>query len=143
MGDPAHPRRIYSTIPGRTPSPTPAGVAYGTAGVLHALRLAGRTVDPAVVARLRDDSLRNRRRTPPGLMFGNAGIGWVLADLGEHDAAATLLAEATGHRLTRTAAGWGGGAAGVAMTHVPASRHRCRPPRSVGACAGRTGRRPR
>ena len=117
MGDPAHPRRVYPTIPDGHVTNTRC-VAYGTAGVLHALRLAGRTVDPAVVARLRDDSLRHRRRTPPGLMFGNAGIGWVLADLGEHDAAATLLAEATGHRLTRTAAGWGGGAAGVAMTHL-------------------------
>ncbi len=117
MADPTHPRRVYPTIPDGHASNTRC-VAYGTAGVLHALSLAGREVDPAVVARLRDDSLRNRRKTPPGLLFGNAGIAWVLADLGEHDAAATLLAEATEHRLTRTAAGWGGGAAGVAMTHL-------------------------
>ena len=116
MADPAHPRRVYPTTPDGHLSNTRC-VAYGTAGVLHALRLAGREVDTAVVTRLRDDSLRNRRKTPPGLLFGNAGIAWVLADLGEHDAAATLLTEATGHRLTRTAS-WGGGAAGVAMTHL-------------------------
>lgn len=36
------------------------GIAHGTAGALHALRLAGRAIDPAVVTRLRDESLAAR-----------------------------------------------------------------------------------
>ncbi|MYV96930.1 serine/threonine protein kinase, partial [Streptomyces sp. SID3343] len=62
-------------------------VAHGTAGVLHALRVTGRAVDPAVLGRLAHNSLRHRRDTPPGLHSGNAGIAWVLADLGRHDEA--------------------------------------------------------
>ncbi|MFB8007028.1 class III lanthionine synthetase LanKC [Nocardia sp. NPDC056000] len=117
MADPGHPRWVYPTAPQGHRTNTRC-VAYGTAGVLHALRSAGREIDPAVVERLRTDALRERRGTGPGLLFGNAGIAWVLDDLGERDAALTLLAEADSHRLTTEAAGWGGGAAGVAMTHL-------------------------
>lgn len=117
MADLDNPRRVYPTAPEGHRSNTRC-VAHGTAGVLHALRLAGRAIDPSVLERLRADALRLRRATGPGLLFGNAGIAWVLDDLGERDAATALLAEATGHRLTTESAGWGTGAAGVALTHL-------------------------
>lgn len=117
MADLTNPRWVYPTAPEGHRSNTRC-VAYGTAGVLHALRAAGREIDPQVVQRLRTTALRDRHTTGPGLLFGNAGIAWVLDDLGEHDAASTLLAAASGHRLATEAAGWGGGAAGVAMTHL-------------------------
>ncbi|WP_378730271.1 class III lanthionine synthetase LanKC [Nocardia brasiliensis] len=117
MADLDNQRWTYPTAPEGHRSNTRC-VAYGTAGVLHALRAAGREIDPRVVERLRAVALRDRRTTGPGLLFGNAGIAWVLDDLGDRDAAMALLAEATGHRLTTEAAGWGGGAAGVAMTHL-------------------------
>ncbi|MDO3648587.1 class III lanthionine synthetase LanKC [Nocardia mangyaensis] len=117
MADLGNPRRVYPTAPEGHRTNTRC-VAYGTAGVLHALRVAGREIDPEVVERLRTDALRHRRAAGPGLLFGNAGIAWVLDDLGEREAAVTLLAEATAHRLTTESAGWGTGAAGVAMTHL-------------------------
>ncbi|HEU5270691.1 MAG TPA: lanthionine synthetase C family protein, partial [Jatrophihabitans sp.] len=43
------------------------------------------------------------------------GIAWVLDELGEHDAAETILRIAAKHRLNHTAAGLGGGAAGTAL----------------------------
>lgn len=111
---PDHPRRVYPTNPLglRTNS---RAVAAGTAGVLHALRRAGRPIDPAVVRRLRDDSLAALDTTPPGLLFGTAGIATVLADLDEPDAAGTLLDAAAVHPLNATSAGLGGGAAGTAL----------------------------
>ncbi|MEV0247306.1 class III lanthionine synthetase LanKC [Nocardia sp. NPDC050712] len=93
-------------------------LAHGTAGVLHALRLAGRAIDPAVRTRLRDESLAGLGDTCPGLLFGNAGIALVLDDLGEREAALTLLAAASAHRLGAESATWGGGAAGIAMAHL-------------------------
>ncbi|WP_069162663.1 class III lanthionine synthetase LanKC [Nocardia altamirensis] len=117
MVDLDNPRWTYPTAPAGHRSNTRC-VAYGTAGVLHALRAAGREIDPLVVERLRTLALRDAATTGPGLLFGNAGIAWVLDDLGERDAAVTLLAEADRHRLTTESAGWGGGAAGVAMTHL-------------------------
>ncbi|MDH6113570.1 hypothetical protein P3T36_005267 [Kitasatospora sp. MAP12-15] len=98
-------------------------VAYGTAGVLHALRLAGRTADPALVRRLADDSLRLRDRTPPGLHVGNAGIAWVLADHGLLDEANALLATAEQDPLLRQRATLGEGVAGVAMAHLALYGH--------------------
>ncbi|MCM6776769.1 class III lanthionine synthetase LanKC [Nocardia sp. CDC159] len=117
MAEPDNPRWVYPTAPEGLRSNARC-VAHGTAGVLHALRAAGREIDPRVVRRLRDDALRERHATGPGLMSGNAGIAWVLDDLGERDAATTLLAAASTHRLATEAASWGGGAAGVAMAHL-------------------------
>jgi tRNA A-37 threonylcarbamoyl transferase component Bud32 len=98
-------------------------VAYGTAGVLHALRIAGRETDPAWLRRLADDSLRRRDRTPPGLHVGNAGIAWVLADHGLLEEAAELLASAERHPLLERSATLGHGAAGVALAHLALYRH--------------------
>ena len=112
-----NPRWIYPTTPQGLLSNTRC-VAHGTAGVLHALRFAGRPADPAIVRRLRDESLAQRDDTPPGLLFGNAGIAWVLADLGQAEAAAQLLAAADSHPLASRHATLGGGAAGIALAHL-------------------------
>jgi hypothetical protein len=117
MADLDNPRWTYPTIPAGHRTNTRC-VAYGTAGVLHALRFAGCEVDPAVVTRLRDDSLRQLAETPPGLLFGSAGISWVLAELGELDAAEALLAAANRHAIIGRSATLGGGAAGVALAHL-------------------------
>jgi len=111
---PDHPRQVYPTNPLGLRTNTRA-VAAGTAGVLHALRRAGRPVDPAVVRRLRDDSLAAVDTTAPGLLFGTAGIACVLADLGEPEAANTLLDAAADHPLNAASATLGGGIAGTAI----------------------------
>lgn len=114
MAEPDNPRWVYPTTPDGHRTNTSC-LAHGTAGVLHALRFAGRPVQPAVVARLRDSSLRELDDTPPGLLFGTAGIAWTLGDLGAHDAANELLAAAFRHPLATSSATLGGGAAGIAL----------------------------
>lgn len=114
MAQPDHPARVYPTIPLGHQTNTWA-LAAGTAGVLHALHRAGRAIDPAVVRRLRDESLASAETTAPGLLHGSAGIASVLVELGEGDAAEKLLDEAAAHRLNHTSSTLGGGAAGTAL----------------------------
>ncbi len=114
MARPDHPVRVYPSTPMGYQTDTRA-VAAGTAGVLHALHRAGRACDPAVLRRLRDESLAAAGTSAPGLLFGSAGIACVLAELGETDAAATLLEAAAAHPLNGTSATLGGGAAGTAI----------------------------
>jgi hypothetical protein len=114
MAQPGHPVRVYPTSPQGHRTSTSA-VAAGTAGVLYALHRAGRACDPAVVRRLRDEALEAAGTTAPGLLFGTAGIACVLAELGEGDAADTLLAAAAEHPLNSTCATLGAGAAGTAL----------------------------
>jgi hypothetical protein len=112
-----NPRWVFPTTPQGLRTNTRC-IAHGTAGVLHALDLAGRPADPAIVARLTDESLALRDDTPPGLLFGNAGIAWVLARLGDPEAAAELLTAASASPLATRYATLGGGAAGIAMAHL-------------------------
>jgi hypothetical protein len=114
MARPDHPVRVYPTNPLGHETDTRA-VAAGTAGVLHALHRAGRTCDPVIVRRLRDEALAAARTSAPGLLYGSAGVACVLAELGESDAAETLLAAAAAHPLNGTSATLGGGAAGTAL----------------------------
>jgi len=114
MARPDHPTGVYPTNPLGYQTDTRA-LAAGTAGVLCALHRAGRTCDPAIVRRLRDEALAAAETSAPGLLFGSAGIACVLAKLGELDVAETILLIAARHRLNRTAAGLGGGAAGTAL----------------------------
>lgn len=102
-------------------------VAHGSAGVLHALRLTGNPIPPGAVERLRDDSLRLRDETPPGLMVGNAGIARVLRDLGEDDAADVLLRHATADPLLADSPNWRTGRAGVALAQLAAHAATGRP----------------
>lgn len=114
MARPDHPARVYPTIPLGYQTDTRA-LAAGTAGVLYALHRAGRTCDPAVLRRLRDEALAAAETSAPGLLHGSAGVAGVLAELGETDAAETLLTTAAAHPLNATAATLGGGAAGTAL----------------------------
>ena len=112
---PEDPDRVWPTVPAGYTTNTWC-VAYGAAGVLHALHHAGAPVDAAWVRRLRREASARRDRLPPGLFFGTAGIAWVLAELDHPEEAADLLETALSHPLTATTATWGGGAAGVGAT---------------------------
>jgi len=114
IAQPAHPVTVYPTNPLGYKTNTRA-LAAGTAGVLYALHSVGRACDPALVRRLRDESLAARDTTAPGMLLGSSGIAAVLARFGELDAAGTLLAAAAAHPLNDTAATFGAGAAGTAF----------------------------
>lgn len=122
MARPDHPGHVYPTIPMGFQTDT-RNVAAGAAGVLFALHRAGRTCDPAVVRRLRDEALAEAENSAPGLLFGSAGIARVLAELGETEAAETLLTTAAAHPLNGTSAALGGGAAGTVLGLLAQHRH--------------------
>ncbi|MFE8938033.1 class III lanthionine synthetase LanKC [Streptomyces sp. NPDC007872] len=90
-------------------------LAYGTAGVVHALHRAGTAVPEEILERLRRDALAPRGALPPGLLVGSAGVARVLADLGRPDEAVDLLRDADGHPLTASCATLAGGRAGVGL----------------------------
>jgi len=115
-------RPVFPTVP-RGHASNLRSVAYGTAGVLHALRLSGRPADLAILHGLAGESLRDRHDTPPGLHYGNAGIAWVLADHGLLDEAAVLLRAAEQHPITAQRATLGEGMAGLALTHLALYGH--------------------
>lgn len=90
-------------------------LAYGTAGVVHALHRAGVAVPEGIRERLRRDTLALRDALPPGLLVGSAGIARVLAGLGRLDEAVDLLRDADGHPLTASCGTLAGGRAGVGL----------------------------
>ncbi|NXY94210.1 protein kinase/lanthionine synthetase C family protein [Streptomyces sp. BR123] len=90
-------------------------LAYGTAGVVHALHRAGVAVPEEIRERLRRDTMAQRDALPPGLLVGSAGTARVLADLGRLDEAVDLLRAADGHPLTASCTTLAGGRAGVGL----------------------------
>ncbi|MEU2117187.1 class III lanthionine synthetase LanKC [Streptomyces sp. NPDC016459] len=90
-------------------------LAYGTAGVVHALHRAGVAVPEEIRERLRRDTLAQRDTLPPGLLVGSAGIARVLAALGSRDEAVDLLRDADDHPLTASCGTLAGGRAGVGL----------------------------
>jgi len=122
MADVDHPARVFPTIPEGYASNT-IGIAYGTAGVVHALCRAGRSLPDGLLDRLRRDALDQVGDLPPGLYAGTAGVARVLADRGLLDEAVDLLAAADRHPLTSECATLFGGAAGVALTHLALYGH--------------------
>ncbi|OIK27459.1 lanthionine synthetase C family protein [Streptomyces malaysiense] len=116
------PWHMFPTVPQGYLSNT-LGVAYGAAGVVHALRAAGTPVPEWVLTRLRRDALAQAHRLSPGLFTGLAGIAWVLADTGLLDEAAELLAAADRHPLTRASATLAWGGSGVALAHLALYGH--------------------
>ncbi|MFI8763487.1 class III lanthionine synthetase LanKC [Streptomyces sp. NPDC053792] len=90
-------------------------LAYGTAGVVHALHRAGAAVPEEIRERLRHDTLTLRDSLPPGLLVGSAGIAQVLAGLGRLDEAFDLLRDADVHPLTASCGTLAGGRAGVGL----------------------------
>ncbi|MFJ7335901.1 class III lanthionine synthetase LanKC [Streptomyces sp. NPDC101110] len=115
-------RVIFPTVP-RAYYAHRHAVIYGTAGVLHSLRLAGRDIPDEVLARFRRESLDGSTDPAPGLHSGSAGIAWVLADHGMIEEANTLLAAAERHPILTRIATLGEGAAGVALTHLALYGH--------------------
>jgi hypothetical protein len=92
----------------------PLSVAHGAMGVLHALwHIRGRVPAPLV------DWVLARPVTseayPPGLYTGQAGIAWVLGELGHVAAAAAMLRRAGRHELLLRSPGVLHGAAGFGM----------------------------
>ncbi|MFI8287870.1 class III lanthionine synthetase LanKC [Streptomyces sp. NPDC085614] len=90
-------------------------LAYGTAGVVHALHRAGAAVPEEIRERLRRDTLAQRDALPPGLLVGSAGVARVLAGLGLLDEAVDLLRDADDHALTASCGTLAGGRAGVGL----------------------------
>jgi hypothetical protein len=122
MADPDDPDRVFPTVPeGYTANAL--CVAYGTAGVLHALRHAGRAAPDGVLDRFRREAVEARDTLGPGLHVGLAGVAWVLADHGFLTEAADLLDTAERHPLARQYVTLGGGGAGVALTRLALYRH--------------------
>jgi hypothetical protein len=122
MADHGDPDALFPTVPfGHATNRL--CLAYGTAGVIHALHTAGRKLPRVVIDRFRADALRCRADLPTGLHTGSAGIAWVLAELGSIDEAETLLAAADDSPLAQTRATLGEGTAGLAMAHL-AMHHR-------------------
>ncbi|MFK0156727.1 class III lanthionine synthetase LanKC [Streptomyces sp. NPDC090493] len=122
MADPQHPARIFPTVPQGYHTNTLC-VAYGAAGVVHALHRAGREIPAGTVERLRRDALATAGSLPPGLHVGTAGIAWVLAEQGHLDEARALLDSGDRHPLLDRSATLFGGAAGVALAHLALYRH--------------------
>ena len=109
------------------PSPQAFGsntvcVAYGTAGVVHALHRAGVSIPDDIEKRLRHDALARRDELPPGLNTGTAGIARVLAQLGHLDEAIDLTQRADKHPLTASCTTLAGGRAGVGLTWLALHR---------------------
>ncbi|MFE1959318.1 class III lanthionine synthetase LanKC [Streptomyces sp. NPDC059479] len=119
MADLGHPDRVFPTIPDGYRTNTLC-VAYGTAGVVHALGRAGRALPDGLLERLRRDALAARNDLAPGLYVGLAGIARTLADRGLLDEARELLTVADRHPLTTGAASATlyGGSAGLALAHL-------------------------
>lgn len=119
---PDDPQQIFPTVPYGYETNT-LNVAYGAAGVVHALRAARADIPGWITRRLRDEALARSAELPPGLYTGSAGIAWVLADQGFADEARALLDRADRHPLTRESATLAWGAAGVAMAHLALYGH--------------------
>jgi tRNA A-37 threonylcarbamoyl transferase component Bud32 len=122
MADPDHSSRMVPTVP-RAFETNMTCVAYGTAGLVHALHVTGSDVPQAIMARFRRDALAERGELPPGLHVGAAGVAWVLAERGCLDEAMELLGDADRHPILLQSTTLGEGVAGVGLTHLAMYRH--------------------
>lgn len=90
-------------------------VAYGAAGVLHALHRIHGCVPSELVDWLLRRPLSNDTH-PPGLYVGQAGIAWVLAELGHLHRAVDTMRAVRRHPLLLTSPNVLHGASGYGMT---------------------------
>jgi hypothetical protein len=97
-----------------------ASVAYGAAGVLHALRVTGRDDHPEFGEHVEwlVRAVERTRWPRPGLYDGLAGIAYVLRELGRHAEAGEALARLDAFDLRDCGTGLFGGLAGIALTHL-------------------------
>ena len=121
MADPERPDWVFPPSPRAFVSNTVC-VAYGTAGVVHALLRAGVSIPDDIEKRLRRDAMAKRDELPPGLNAGTAGIARVLASLGRLDEAIDLTQKADDHPLAASCATLAGGRAGVGLTWLALHR---------------------
>ena len=92
----------------------PMSVAYGAAGVIYALhRIAGEVPEP-MLSWLADRPIRPEE-IPPGLYVGQAGIAWVLGEVGYPERAAGIMREARNHELLLESSDVMQGAAGFGL----------------------------
>ncbi|MFI0480762.1 class III lanthionine synthetase LanKC [Actinomadura sp. 9N215] len=94
-----------------------ATLAFGAAGVLHALHATARTGYPGFEEHV-DWLVRASGRVDPpraGLCDGLAGVAYVLAELGRHDEARDALSRMRALDLRGSAAGLFGGLAGIGL----------------------------
>jgi len=121
IADPDRPDWVFPPPPQAFATNTVC-VAYGTAGVVHALRRAGVPIPEMIEKRLRHDAFALREQLPPGLDVGTAGIARVLAGLGHLDEAIDLTQGAEIHPITASCATLAGGRAGVGSTWLALHR---------------------
>jgi serine/threonine protein kinase len=93
----------------------PLSVAYGAAGVLYGLKRMRREVPEDLVDWMLHRSINNDDY-PPGLYMGQAGIAWVLAEIGHPDPAVECLKAARSHPLLFDSANLLYGASGFGLT---------------------------
>ncbi|GHC68656.1 class III lanthionine synthetase LanKC [Streptomyces flavofungini] len=97
-----------------------ASLAFGAAGVLHALLISGYADDPAFEGYV-DWLARSAERTRwprPGLYDGLAGVAYVLAELGRTAEARAALDRIDGIGLEQCGAGLFGGLAGIGLARL-------------------------
>lgn len=99
----------------------PWGVAHGAAGVLHAYLRGGRTPPQGLAAFLVDGARRKQDRGT-SLMYGDAGIAWVLFDAGERELAAEVLRSRMPDDAICERAGLHDGLAGWGLARIKAWR---------------------
>jgi serine/threonine protein kinase len=92
----------------------PLSVSYGAAGVLYSLQCMGGIVPPELVAWMLRVPISDEYY-PPGLYIGQAGIAWVLDDLGYEEIAVRLMRSSRSHPLLFDAANVLHGAAGFGL----------------------------
>ncbi|WP_354637312.1 class III lanthionine synthetase LanKC [Kitasatospora camelliae] len=122
MADVGHGERMFPTIADGYRTNTLC-VAYGAAGVAHALHHAGRPLPEGLLDRLRRQALAQADDLAPGLYVGSAGIAHVLAGQGLLEEARDLLAAADRHPLLAESATVFGGSAGLALGHLALHHH--------------------
>jgi serine/threonine protein kinase len=111
--DSAEPSRSDRLFPGdpQLHLTNPLSLAWGAAGVAHAVKQAGHELPPQVIAWILSRRI-NPEHYPPGLLVGSAGIAWALWDLGLEEVAMRTMAAAGDHPLLRESADLLSGTAG-------------------------------
>ncbi|WP_063627982.1 class III lanthionine synthetase LanKC [Actinospica robiniae] len=90
------------------------GLAYGAAGVLHALHVSGAAVDPEHVEWLVDAV--DRERVRPGLFIGSHGVAYALERLGRTEEAVNLLDQLMGRPFDEAGTDLLAGLPGIGLT---------------------------
>jgi len=97
----------------------PWGVAHGAAGVLHAYLRGGRTPPQGLVAYVLEGS-RSPKPRGASLMYGDAGMAWVLFDAGEGEQALALWRDGSPDDAIRARPGVYDGLAGWGLSRLKA-----------------------